>query len=129
MSTNNLRHGLFTPSVFSLTINLSFEPAIAAETIRSKVERVLEKITVELKKHGCKLIGHIKALLDVGPDGNLFFSITEFDKKTKSKGRVVGPIGNAEFKLNIIVFQIKNDDIKKIVDACLMKGGICTDEN
>jgi len=129
MTAKNLRHRLFTPSVYSLTIKLNFEPAIAAEAIRLKLEHVLEEIAAELKKHGCELIGHIKALLDAGPDGNFFFSITEFDKNTKSKGRLVGTIKNAKFKLNIIVFQVKNDDIKKIVDACLKEGRIYSDEN
>jgi len=129
MTTNNLSHSLFTPSVYSLTINLNFEPAIAAKAIRSKVERVLEKIAAELKKHGCDLIGHIKALLDAGPDGNLFFSITEFDKNAKSKGSLMGAIENAKFNLNIIVFQVKDDDIKKIADACIKEERIYSDDN
>ena len=129
MTANYLNHNLATPSVYSLSLNLNFEPAIATETIRLKLEHVLEEITAELKKHGCELIGHIKALLDAGPDGNYFFSITEFDKTAKSKGGMVGTIENAKLKLNIIVFQVKNDDIKKIVDACLKELRIYTDEN
>ena len=129
MTTNNLSHSLIAPSVYTLTINLNFEPAIAAEAIRSKVERVLEKIAGELKKHGCELIGHIKALLDAGPYGSLFLSITEFDKNTKSKGSLLGTIENAKFNLNIIVFQVKDDDIKKIVDVCLKEERIYSDEN
>ena len=63
-------------------------------------------------------------MLDAGPEGTIFFSITDFDKITKSKGEIVGDIEKAKIKLNIIVFKVKSDDIKKIVNCCLEKGGI-----
>ncbi len=39
-----------------------------------------------LKENGCKMIGHIKGMVDCGENGILFFNITSYDDEVRVKG-------------------------------------------
>ena len=94
---------------------------VSAEIVCSKISGVLYDVAAELRETGCFLIGHIKALLDAGDFGHQFFSVTEFDKKPRCKGNISGNIDEAKLVLNVIVFGVGKDDIKKSVDRIMKK--------
>jgi len=122
-------HNIPTPSVYSLKINLKFKSSIGTDIIRLKIEHVLEEIADELHKQGCKLIGHIKAQLDAGPGGNYFFSITEFATRTKTKGRTISRIQTAIIKINVIVYHVSNEKLKRIVENYFNEERINSNDN
>jgi hypothetical protein len=94
---------------------------VSAEVVCSTINEVLYDIAAELRKTGCFLIGHIKALLDAGDFGQQFFSVTEFDKKPRCKGNISGNIDEAKLVLNVIVYGVGKDEIERAVDRIMKK--------
>jgi hypothetical protein len=109
------------PSSYACEFALKFSHYTSVETIRQNLTDIFSDVTGILKSRGCKLIGHIKALLDAGADGKLFFSTTEFDRKAKCKGNIEDKIISAKLGLNIIVFGVEVIDIENVVNEHLSK--------
>jgi hypothetical protein len=116
MKDKTIEHKL---SLYACEFDLKFNRRTSAEAVRQKVTEFLSDITAMLKHRGCKLIGHIKALLDAGADGKLFFSTTEFDRKARCKGKIEHKIVSAKLGLNIIVFGVEVSEIENVVQENL----------
>jgi hypothetical protein len=61
---------------------------ICLETAREAVIATIHEIRRELKNCGCRLIGHIKALLHSSSNGCQFFSTASFDECVHCKGHM-----------------------------------------
>ena len=112
------------PTSYTREIDLDISDGMSSDEVRDKVVQILYEITANLKECGCKLVGHIKALLDSGTGCALFFSITDFDKSVKYKGNIINTISDTKLIINIIVFGVNVKDIEKIVNNALNKSGI-----
>jgi len=115
---SNIKEGVskLRQSAYSQEIILCFKNPISINEIERKINNFLYDVTTYLKNNGCKLIGHIKALLDAEKDGCLFFSMTSFDKRPRCKGTIINEIEVARLKINIIVYGTKSLDIEKAVN-------------
>ena len=80
------------PITYAGDIRLKFEHALSRKEIETRIIGLLTELTSLLKDNGCKLIGHIKALLDAGSGGKLFFSVTSFDRGVQCKGDLLDKI-------------------------------------
>lgn len=89
-------------------------PLQAAE-ISERIDAFLSDLMNFLRDNGCKLIGHIKGLLDAADRGQLFFSITSFDEAPRYKGGIDGQIAEAELSINVIVYGIDQEPIETAV--------------
>jgi hypothetical protein len=69
-----------------------------------------------LKKEGCKLIGHIKILLDAGTNGFFFISATSFDQIPNLKGKIENEISEVTLTINAIVYGFDEALLKQLVN-------------
>ena len=109
------------PTACSMQVALEFDNRMQSGEIRDRVDTFLFDLTNFLKENGCKLIGHIKGLLDAGERGQLFFSITSFDEPVRYKGEIDGKIGKVELSINVIVYGVEETPIEKAITKFLTK--------
>ena len=70
------------PTVCAQEVGLAFKVPLLADELYSRIDAFISALTSSLKDDGCTLIGHIKGILEVEGNENLFFSVTSFEKKT-----------------------------------------------
>ena len=107
--------GVIKPAVYALQEWLSFGVYRSEDQIRDALDSFLNNLTVSLKNNGCKLIGHIKGMLDAGENGHLFFSVTSFEQRAQFKGSLSGKCEKINLTLNVIVFGVDEETIKELV--------------
>lgn len=91
--------------VFSEKISLSFNPVLHQDHVRTELSGLLEALAASLEKAGCRMIGHIKAIIrDEEKAGYLLVSVTDFGAKATARGALKGEIGRASLTLNAIVY-------------------------
>ena len=79
----------------------------------------MTKLTTGLKDLGCRLIGHIKGILDGGSSGHLMFSVTSFDDDAHFKGVIKGEVKKAVLTINIIVYGIETSKIEALFNEAI----------
>ena len=109
------------PTTCSMQISLEFDNRIQAVEIRTRMDMFLAGLTKFLRDNGCKLIGHIKGLLDAGGRRQLFFSITSFDEGVRYKGDIDGEITTADLSINVIVYGIGEEPVENAVEEQLAR--------
>ncbi len=109
------------PTACSMQILIEYDSRMRAATVSRRLDRFLTDLTNFLRDNGCKLIGHIKGLLDAEDRGQLFFSITSFDEAIRYKGEIDGQIAKAELSINVIVYGVEETPIEKAVTKYLAK--------
>ena len=95
---------------------LCFDDAIPAIELRSRVALLLSEWSGGLEKHGGRLIGHIKGLVDAEEKGHLLFSITSFEEGARFKGEMVGGITDAVLTINAIVYGIEEEIVETMLE-------------
>lgn len=90
-----------------------------AHELQLKVGVTICEITEALQKVGCTLIGHIKALVDAGTCGHLFFSLTDFGQQPRTKGTLTGTLKKADLAINVIVYGVEREAAERIVEKVL----------
>lgn len=103
------------PAVYALRGQLISGAGWSEEEIRSAVDSFLIDLTVSLRRHGCRLIGHIKGILNAGENGHLFFSITSFEQRARFKGVLSGRGQKIDLTLNVIVYGVDGEKINELV--------------
>ena len=109
------------PTACSTKVALSFETRMRAAEIRKRLDAFLSDLTSFLRDNDCKLIGHIKGLLDAGDRGQFFFSITSFSDGVRYKGDITGEVLQATLSLNAIVYGIQQEPVESAIQELLKK--------
>jgi hypothetical protein len=104
------------PTAYALngTLALRRGPWSEAE-VRKGVDAFLTELTRALTERGCRLIGHIKGILEAGEEGHLFFSVTSFEQGTRFKGGLTGECEKVDLTLNVIVYGVGGGEIERLV--------------
>jgi hypothetical protein len=100
---------------------LSFDDAIPPSDLHSRTALLLSELTGGLEKHGGRLIGHIKGLIDADEKGHLLFSITSFEEGARFKGEMVGGITEAVLTINVIVYGIEEEIVEKMLEEAFAR--------
>jgi hypothetical protein len=100
---------------------LRFDGAIPAIELRSRVALLLSEWSGGLEKHGGRLIGHIKGLVDAEEKGHLLFSITSFEEGARFKGEMVGGITDAVLTINAIVYGIEEEIVETMLEEAFSR--------
>jgi hypothetical protein len=103
------------PTAYALRGTLTLPGPRTEGEIRKGVDLFLAELTRSLREQGCRLIGHIKGILEAEDKGHLFFSVTSFEQKTRFKGEMTGESGKLELTLNVIVYGVGKDDVERLV--------------
>lgn len=103
------------PIVLSRNFNFTLNASSQIE-LNSSITCMLQNIADLLNLAGCATIGHIKAILKAEEGGYLMFSITDFTNKPGHRGKMSSKARKIEFVLNVIVYGINDDIVKKMVD-------------
>ena len=115
------------PVAYAQEVTLTLEVPISASELQGRMDAFLSLLTRSLQGDGCKLIGHIKGLLDVEGNGHLFFSLTAFGEKARYKGELTGKIAKARLTINVIVYGVEQRSVERAVQEGLkrhfLKGG------
>ena len=115
------------PTVCAREVNLTFKAPVSASELQARVAAFVSEVACSLQGDGCKLIGHIKGLLEVEGNDHLFFSITSFDEKARYKGELTHEIAKAKLTINVIVYGVEQASVERAVreglERHLMKEG------
>jgi len=107
------------PTAYAQEMNLTLKVPLSANELQSRVDAFLSQLTRSLQGDGCKLIGHIKGLLEVAENGHLFFSITSFEGKAKYKGELTGEIAGGKLTINAIVYGVEQRSVERAIQKGL----------
>jgi len=109
------------PAAYAQEVKLTLAVPLSASELKGRMDAFLSLLTRSLQEDGCKLIGHIKGLLDVGGNGRLFFSLTSFEEKARYKGELTGKIVKARLTINVIVYGVEQRSVEKAVQEGLRR--------
>jgi hypothetical protein len=109
------------PTAYALRVRLTLPRPLAEAGLRERVDAFLAELTPALRSRGCRLIGHIKGILDAEQKGHLFFSVTSFEQATRFKGVLEGEAEKMELTLNVIVYGVGSEEIEPLVRAGLQQ--------
>ena len=104
------------PTACACKWQLTFDDAIPANELNSRIALLLSECSGGLEKHGGILIGHIKGLIDADQKGHLLFSITSFEEGARFKGEMVGGITDAVLTINAIVYGIEEEIVETMLE-------------
>ena len=114
------------PTVYAQEVSLKFKVPLSTSELLGRIDAFMSELTCSLQGDGCKLIGHIKGLLEVERNGHLFFSITSFEEKARYKGELTHEIASAKLTINVIVYGVEQRSVERAVreglERHLMKG-------
>ena len=103
------------PTAYALQSTLSLPGPLSETDLRKGVDAFLAELTRSLREQGCRLIGHIKGILEAGDKGHLFFSVTSFEQRTRFKGGLTGEHEKMDLTLNVIVYGVGSGEIERLV--------------
>jgi len=104
------------PTAFAMRGSLTLQGIGSDTELRAAADAFLSELTGCLREQGCRLIGHIKGVFEAGGEkGELFFSVTSFDQKTRYKGKLTGSLEDIDFALNVIVYGVEAEKIEPLV--------------
>ncbi len=109
------------PTACSMQVALEFGTRMEEAGVRTRMDAFLAGLTDFLRDNGCRLIGHIKGLLDAGDSGQLFFSVTSFKESPRYKGGIDGEIAEAELSMNVIVYGVEEELVSRAIHEQLGK--------
>ena len=109
------------PTAYALQGTLSLPGPLSEADLRKGVGAFLAQLTRALKAQGCRLIGHIKGILETEDKGHLFFSLTSFGQRTRFKGGLTGEHEQMDLTLNVIVYGVGSHEIERLVLEGLRK--------
>ncbi len=109
------------PTIFSSKQDLKFCVHIEASDLKAKTKAFIFELTKDLKHSGCRLIGHIKGLVNAGNNGYLMFSITSFKEGARFKGKIVDRVEYATITINVIVYAIEQKIVKTLYQKAFNK--------
>lgn len=113
------------PSTFAGEYRLQTND-LSMEKARDAVVDMIGEICRVLRNRGCRLIGHIKALLYTTSCGSQFFSITSFDECVRCKGHIDNDAREIKMIINVIVFDIDDGDLRTLCNDAVGKFPIFT---
>ena len=111
---SRVRHEL-QPTVCAQEVDLTFEVPLPADELYGRIDAFISALTSSLQDDGCKLIGHIKGLLEVEGNEHLFFSVTSFEEKASYKGELPHEISKAKLTINVIVYGVEQEGVERAV--------------
>ena len=114
------------PTAFATRGSLTLRGIGSDRELRGAADAFLSELKGCLREQGCRLIGHIKGVFEAGEKGQLFFSVTSFDQKTRYKGKLTGSLEEIDFALNVIVYGVEGEKIEPLVQEGLRRhfGGV-----
>lgn len=77
---------------------------LPGDELAAAVRRFLDHLLPSLRARDCRLIGHVKGLVDAGEAGRLHFSVTSFRGEPSVRSALQGPVGDCTLTVNAIVF-------------------------
>ena len=109
------------PTASACKWQLTFDDAIPANELNSRVALLLSELTSGLQEDGGRLIGHIKGLVEAEEKGHLLFSITSFEEAARFKGELVGEITEAALTINVIVYGVEEEIVETMLEAAFSR--------
>jgi len=103
------------PTVCAQEVALAFKVPLLADALYGRIDAFLSALASSLHDDGCRLIGHIKGLLEVEGNEHLFFSVTSFEEKASYKGELPHEISKAKLTVNVIVYGVEQESVEKVV--------------
>lgn len=103
------------PSVYAHTDSFKMAEAHSREKAEANIKTCLAEIAKDIQAAGCKLIGHLKAIIKTPKGGYLMVSITSFDEEAQIKGRLPATIQEFDITVNTIAYDIDKEKLKEIV--------------
>jgi hypothetical protein len=120
-------HDGLQPTVFSLRTPLHFGAPLAPAQVRTALAAFCRALVDGLAARGCRLIGHVKGVLEAGASGTQFFNLTTFDAPPRFNGELAAAVASYELTINAIVFFVDRDAVEACVHDAIRDhlGGAC----
>lgn len=109
---------ILNPTVYAFQKTLSFQASPTLDQLQQAAEGFLVNLRRVLHDEGCRLIGHIKGVIEADSGCFLKFNITRFQDPIRLNGYWSGGTASASLKLNVIVYNVE----KYIVENAVLRG-------
>jgi len=105
-----------SPTIFAGEFRIHFPTTLSEREVRERVSAFLSGLLDFLYHEGCRLIGHIKGLIQTEGGGYLLMSTTSFQVKEAFKGNLSNTVSRASLTLNVMVFGVAEEKIRGFVE-------------
>lgn len=119
---DHARDGGPQPTVYALQTDVELGSAQTPEEIRATLAGFADAFIRGLEVGGCRLIGHVKGVLESVSGGSLYFNATSFSGKVSTRGALTDCHGTCRLTLNAIVYAI---DLQGVESAAQLALGRC----
>jgi hypothetical protein len=107
------------PSVYAVEYAWQANPPVPGADIARHTELLLADLAGELARSGCRLIGHLKALVQAEPEGHLYASLVSPRWGPSCRGRLPDSVASLRLTLNLIVYGLDAAALPSLVEGCL----------
>lgn len=108
------------PTVYTQEMHLDLRQFHTGKQLKTNLTFALMELTEKLQENGCRLIGHIKGIIEFMETGSaLFFSITNFKQKPFFLGKTGDGDKEALLTVNVIIYGISEEVVREIATKCL----------
>jgi hypothetical protein len=106
-----MSHGDHSSQFSACAKELYLKPAapLSASELETMVDSFLSELRGVLQREGCRLIGHIKGVVESGGHESLFFNVTSFGELAHYRNRISCPVVTARMTINVIVAGLEEE--------------------
>ena len=113
---------LETPSVCAAQFLVPRPGATGGREIARGLEAVLLDLARSLEAEGCRLIGHIKALVQGVPEGHLYASLVSVGQGVSLRGEMPEEVEEVRLTVNVIVYGVDPARLPGLLDESVGRG-------
>ncbi len=111
-------------AVCAVERRLEFPEGVAAADVGATVAATVQAVADAVRSRGIDLLGHVKAVLEVPGNGYFAYSLTGAEAEPQRRGSLGGRITRADLRLNAILCEIPEADLRELVETCLAAAGL-----
>ncbi len=113
---------LENPSVCAAQYLIPLPGATGGRDIARGLEAALLDLARSLETEGCRLIGHIKALVQGVPEGHLYASLVSVEQGTSLRGELPEEVEEVRLTINVIVYGVDPARLPGLLDRSVVRG-------
>ena len=113
---------LETPSVCAAQYLIAGTESARRLELARGLERLLLELARSLEDEGCRLIGHIKALVQGVPEGHLYASLVSVEQGVSLRGGMPEEVEEVRLTVNVIVYGVDPARLPGLLDESVGRG-------
>lgn len=103
-------------------VHVHYPKPIPEAQLRSYIESLMSRITLDCVERGTRLIGHVKCIAEVDKETYLACSVVGHDGKARCSGGLGGPNDRLDLVINVLQYGLQKNVLEEIVRIESLKG-------